>query len=64
MPHCKCNYTLVTVIGKKEFIKTFLVFTSEGGTSVGSGIKLAIMAKNITPAKNYTNEKIEDFGQN
>jgi hypothetical protein len=34
------------------------------GASVGSGIKLATKAKNITPAKNYTFEKIEDFRQN
>lgn len=29
------------------------------GVSVGSGIKLATTAKNITPAKNYMNEKME-----
>jgi len=34
------------------------------GVSVGSGIKLTTAAKNITPAKNYKNEKIKDFGQN
>jgi len=29
------------------------------GARVGSGIKLATIPKNITPAKNYMNQKIE-----
>jgi len=32
---------------------TFLLLASEEGASVGSGIKLATIAKKITPAKNY-----------
>lgn len=59
MPLCKSNNTKVAVICKNKFVKTFLPFTSEVGVSVGSGIKLATTAKNITPAKNYMNEKME-----
>jgi len=32
---------------------TFLLLASEEGARVGSGIKLATIAKKITPAKNY-----------
>lgn len=59
MPLCKSNNTEVAIICKNKLIKTFLPFTSEVGVSVGSGIKLATTPKNITPAKNYMNEKIE-----
>jgi len=31
------------------------------GARVGSGIKLATTPKNITPAKNYMNEKIKQL---
>lgn len=36
---------------------TFLFLLSGGGT-VGSGIKLATIAKNMTPEKNYMKKKI------
>jgi len=40
------------IIAKKiKLIKTFLLFLSGGG-AVGSGIKLATIAKNMTPEKN------------
>lgn len=36
--------------------QTFLLLTSAVGLSVGSGIKLEIIAKKITPAKNCKEE--------
>jgi hypothetical protein len=36
-----------------------LLFTSETGTNVGSGIKLATTAKNMTPAKNCLGKNVE-----
>lgn len=45
-------------------MNTFLLFTSELGASDGSGIKLAIMAKNMTPPKNCTTKYFKYFKSN
>lgn len=46
--------------GNEIFIRrnrTFLLFESEEGESVGSGMKLAMIAKKITPPKNCQHDK-------
>jgi len=43
--------TYQIIANKIKLIKTFLLFLSGGG-AVGSGIKLATIAKNMTPEKN------------
>jgi hypothetical protein len=42
-----------------RIISTFLLLTSELGARDGSGIKLAITAKNMTPAKNCTTKNFK-----
>lgn len=49
-----------------EFTKlTFLLLTFEVGASDGSGMKLAIIAKKMTPEKNYRqlNKWVSDYSQ-
>lgn len=44
--------------GRNTSILAFRLFTSVEGPSVGSGMNLAIQAKNITPPKNCITRKL------
>lgn len=57
MPNHMQKHPQIAQLEGEKLITTFLPLTSELGASVGSGIKLAMIPKNMTPPKNCTTDK-------